>query len=249
MNEALLLHAAVSALAFFCAGTVKGTLGVGLPLVAVPIAATVMPPAQAMALAIAPIMVSNIWQVLESGIAISALRRFWRLIVGLSVGILLGGLLLSRVDVKTSVLLLGIVLMGFCALQIIPTRWQIQKRDERWLGPLAGFISGFVGGFSGLYGPIMLSYLIALRLDKDEFVGSISLLYLAGIVVLTATLAGNRIITLTELIGTVLVLGPMYFGMLLGRKIRHRISQTLFRKLLLVLLAVIGSSLVWRGLS
>ena len=249
MNETLWLQASVSALAFFCAGAVKGTLGVGLPLVAVPIAATVMPPAQAMALAIAPILVSNIWQVIESGIAHSALRRFWRLIVGLSIGILLGGLLLSRVDVKTSVLLLGIVLLGFCVLQVLPTRWRIQKRDERWLSPLAGLISGFVGGFTGLYGTIMLSYLIALRLDKDVFVGSISLLYLAGIVVLTATLAGNRIITLTELIGTVLALAPMYIGTLLGRQVRGRISQPLFRKLLLILLAVIGSSLVWRGLS
>jgi len=249
MNETLILQALVAALAFFCAGAVKGTLGIGLPLVAVPIAATAMPPAQAMALTIGPIVVSNIWQVIESGIARETLQRFWRLIVGLCIGILLGGLLLSRIDVKTSLLLLGIVLLGFCALQILPLRWQIQKRDERWLGPLAGFLSGFIGGFTGLYGLIMLSYLIALRLDKETFVGSISLLYLTGIGALTVILAGNRIFTLNELIGTLLVLVPMFAGMLLGRQVRGHISQPLFRKLLLLLLVVMGGSLIWRGLS
>ncbi|MCB1803859.1 MAG: sulfite exporter TauE/SafE family protein, partial [Candidatus Competibacteraceae bacterium] len=68
MSDILLLQAAVALLAFFCAGIVKGTLGVGLPLVALPITATVMPPAQAMALTIGPILVSNLWQVIEAGI-------------------------------------------------------------------------------------------------------------------------------------------------------------------------------------
>ncbi|MCB1803860.1 MAG: sulfite exporter TauE/SafE family protein, partial [Candidatus Competibacteraceae bacterium] len=139
------------------------------------------------------------------------------------------------------------VLLGFCVAQVLPTRWRIQRRDERWLSPLAGLASGFVGGLTGLYGTIILSYLIALRLDKDTFVGTISLLYLVGIIVLSATLAGHRLLTVTELIGTVLVLLPTFAGMLLGRRLRQRISQPLFRQLLLLLLTVIGSSLIWRG--
>ena len=68
-----------------------------------------------------------------------------------------------------------------------------------------------------------------------------------GIIVLSATLAGHRLLTVTELIGTVLVLLPTFAGMLLGRRLRQRISQPLFRQLLLLLLTVIGSSLIWRG--
>ena len=247
MSDILLLQAAVALLAFFCAGIVKGTLGVGLPLVALPITATVIPPAQAMALTIGPILVSNLWQVIEAGILRTAVQRFGTLLLGLSVGIVIGGALLSWVDVRTSLLLLGTVLLGFCAAQVLPTRWRIQRRDERWLSPLAGLASGFVGGLTGLYGTIILSYLIALRLDKDIFVGTISLLYLVGIIVLSATLAGHRLLTVTELIGTVLVLLPTFAGMLLGRRLRQRISQPLFRQLLLLLLTVIGSSLIWRG--
>jgi uncharacterized membrane protein YfcA len=249
MTDALLWQAVVATLAFFCAGIVKGTLGVGLPLVAIPIAAIAMPPAQAMALTIAPILVSNSWQVIETGVAGEALRRFWRLIIGLCFGILLGGLLLSKIELKTSLILLGIVLLGFCALQLLPTRWQIQQKDERWLGPLAGFVSGFIGGFTGLYGLIALSYLIALRLDKNMFVGSISLLYLIGILALTITLTSHQVIAMDELIGTFLVLLPLFIGMLIGRRIRDRISQALFRRLLLLLLMVIGSSLILRGIN
>lgn len=243
----LFLVTIIASMAFFLGSLIKGTLGVGLPLVAVPIAALVMSPSDAVALTLAPILVSNIWQLIESGIAYSALQRFWRLIVGLTLGIILGGLLLARIDVSTSTLILGLVLLGFCILQLVPMRFRIQKRDERWLGPAVGFASGLVGGLSGLYGPIMLSYVIALRLEKEAFVGSISLLYLAGVFTLAATLYGNQLLNTYNLLGSLLMLLPMFAGMILGRRLRNKIPQQLFSRLLLAVLALISLSLIWRG--
>lgn len=47
---------------FLLAGFVKGTIGLGLPTVAMGLLATRMPPAHALAIVIVPAIVTNIWQ-------------------------------------------------------------------------------------------------------------------------------------------------------------------------------------------
>ncbi|MGH6618221.1 MAG: sulfite exporter TauE/SafE family protein, partial [Alphaproteobacteria bacterium] len=51
--------------AFLFAGTVKGTIGAGLPLASIPILALVMEPAMAVSLTIVPVIVTNVWQALQ----------------------------------------------------------------------------------------------------------------------------------------------------------------------------------------
>src|SRR5690606_26514722 len=55
---------------------VKGTLGVGLPMVAVPLLALVVPAPTAIALMAVPVLASNLWQAIDSGAAKSYVVRF-----------------------------------------------------------------------------------------------------------------------------------------------------------------------------
>ena len=51
------------ALAMLCGGLIKGALGVGTPLLTVPMLAMVLPPQQAVAIMAMPVIVANLWQV------------------------------------------------------------------------------------------------------------------------------------------------------------------------------------------
>lgn len=247
MTADLLLQLGVASLAFIIGGFVKGTLGVGLPLVAIPIAATVMPPAQAIALTLVPILVSNVWQVFETGYLGKAAHRFAPVLLALLVGLFCGGLLLSRIEVSTSILILGGVLIAFCFSQLMPLRLAISTSTERWLGPPMGFISGLIGGVSGSYGAVLMSYLMMLRLPKNEFVGSIGLIYLVGLFGLGLALSANQLIGWKETIGTLLALIPTAFGLWLGRRLRPHVSQVWFHRLLIAVLFIIGVSLIRRS--
>ena len=57
-------------------GLVKGTLGVGLPLVAVPLLSLLLPAPQAMGLLVVPVLASNLLQAWQGGRLGFALRRF-----------------------------------------------------------------------------------------------------------------------------------------------------------------------------
>jgi uncharacterized membrane protein YfcA len=238
----------IIAIAFLAGGTVKGAVGVGLPLVAVPIMAMVLKPTTAIALPIIPILISNVWQTWDCGYFLVSLKRFWPLFVALIPTTLIGGQLLVSVSAETSAMLLGSMLIIFCVLQLSPLSIHIPERAERWLSPLIGLASGFVGGMTSFFGPIPVTYLMLLRLPKDEFVGTIALFYLIACSMLYIMLAAHEILTLDELLVSALALLPVMVGLLLGRMLRRRISQETFRRALILVLCILGLSLLGRSL-
>ena len=76
----LALMLSVGVLSFCVGGVVKGAIGVGLPMLAVPMMSLVMPAPQAMALVAVPVMGSNLGQVWTVGQWRQNLRRFLRAI-------------------------------------------------------------------------------------------------------------------------------------------------------------------------
>ena len=57
------------ALAVACGGLIKGALGVGTPLLTVPMLAMVLPPQHAVAVMAVPVVVANLWQVEDKAAA------------------------------------------------------------------------------------------------------------------------------------------------------------------------------------
>jgi len=98
------------AAAFLLAGFVKGTLGLGLPTVAMGLLAVTMPPAQAIAIVIVPAIVTNIWQTFVGGYLRDILRRLWPLMVGTVIGIWLNGGMLTGPYAPYGTVVLGVLL-------------------------------------------------------------------------------------------------------------------------------------------
>ena len=69
------------ALFFTMGGFIKGTMGVGLPLVVVPTLSLLIPAHQAMGLLVLPVLISNLWQALKGGNVRYSSRRFGSLIL------------------------------------------------------------------------------------------------------------------------------------------------------------------------
>ncbi|GMQ90495.1 MAG: sulfite exporter TauE/SafE family protein [Gammaproteobacteria bacterium] len=236
-----------SAVAFFTAGTVKGVLGIGLPVVAIPLLAFVMPVPQAVALLPVAIVVSNIWQALHGGYFLPALRRFWPLILGLVVGTVAGAKLLASVDPRALYVVIGVIVMVFALTSFFSPRLRLPARGERWLGLAIGLASGVIGGMSTIYGPALIMFLIALRMPKDEFVGTIATFYVCAAVPLTLALGAFGVMGVGELIASALATLPLLAGMLCGQVLRARLNQEAFRKGLLAMLLLAGLAVIKRA--
>lgn len=239
-SGSLALLLALSAGMFVSGGVVKGTLGVGLPLLVVPLLSLIMPASQAMGLLVLPVLVSNTLQVLEGGRFSYALRRFAPLIVAQLVATILAVHFSQDLSPKALNAAIAVTVISAVGLMAFKPSGEIAPRHQVWAGPLVGAIAGLMAGVSSLTGPIIITYLMALRLKRDEFVGSISIIYLLGAVPMyVAMLAWGRF-GWTEVGWSCLALVPMYLGMRMGAALRHRLSESVFRRLLLAFLVALS---------
>ena len=232
--------------AFVIGGLVKGLLGVGLPLVVVPLLALVIPSPKAIALMGIPILLSNVWQAVDGGHARYALRRFATVLVPLVVATALTVRLTLGLDVATLDMLVACALLLAIVLMAWHPKLDVEPRRERYWGAVVGALSGAMGGVSSLMGPLLITYLVALRLTREQFIGSISILYLAGALPLYLSMGALGVLGPPELLLSALALAPMFVGMWIGKQVRQYVSEVLFRRLLLGFLTTIAVLLLTR---
>lgn len=239
----------VCAVALFAGGFAKGAVGIGLPLVSVPLIATFVSVPKALALLTVPLFVTNIWQSLHGGHGGEVLRRFWLLALVLIVGIGLGTRLLVALDPRTLYLVMGVMVLIYPVLSVLNPTFRVPPQAEGWLGPVIALPSGLIGGMSGFFGPPLILFLAGLRLGKDVFVAAVALIFLSGAIALTVFLAGHGVLGRDDLTASVAALAPALAGIYLGQRVRARISQRVFERALLVVLVLIGINLLRRSLS
>ncbi len=236
----------LGALAFFLGALVKGTLGIGLPLVALPLLSLGWPPIQAIALVAVPVLASNLWQAWDSGVSVQGMRRFAPLMAALVLStVLMVPFTLGLPEPVLRAVLAGAVLLAV-ALLALPLQWHVPPKQEAFWSTAVGGLSGVMGGLSSITGPIIISYLVSLRLPREVFVGSISVIYLAGALPLYGSMAAQGRFAWREVLLSVLALLPMALGLAIGKRLRSRLNEALFRRLMLGFLVLVSLMLIFK---
>jgi len=237
------------ALALVAGGLVKGTFGLGLPLVAMPLLTLFMSVANAVTLLVVPILATNLAQGFIGGWpAVQArLRRYGLTVFALVVCIALSVKALVILPQKVIFALIGLAIIGIALLARYQPKVRVAPQHERWFGPLCGVIGGFLGGTTTFYGPPLMIYLAGLRLDKDEFVGAISLMYFMGGLGMGIGLAGFGIADGSDFAQSLLAVIPALLGIKLGQMIRVRLNEQRFAAWLFVMYLVIGGSFLLKA--
>jgi hypothetical protein len=249
MDEFDIATLALLALGLVAGGVTKGFAGSGLPTVSVASMAVVIDVPTAVALMPIPLLVANARQAFRGGYMRNAMRRFWPLLVCLPFGAFLGVKVLTGIDPRTVSGLVGAIVVAFALLSQIRFKWRVSARRDRQLQPFVGLGAGVIGGISSIFAPLIVMHLMSLRLPKDEFVGTVGLAYLVGIVPMIFALVGFGRLGQTETLWGAAAVVPVLAGMFLGERLRGRFSETLFRRCLLVLLLLAGLNLIGQAVA
>lgn len=225
---------------FIVAGSTKGALGIGLPLVAVPLTAQFLDLSAAIGLLTVPMVVTNIGQALESGGTLAAVHRLWPMLATIVVGTWAGVHLLISIDRHLLNGVVGTILVALAAWLLCQPRITLSPAAERWAGPLIGLAAGVFGGIAGMFGPPLIAYLVGLGLHPDTFVKYISILFLAATGTLLLTLGGTGILSVVDVAISAAAMIPIQLGVVIGRWLRGRCPPALFRGLVLAVLALGG---------
>src|SRR5207344_2957508 len=125
-EQASILAAVVCSL--IVAGLLKGTIGVGMPVVALPLLSLFIDIKSAAMLLSMPLILSNLPQALEGGKTGRCLMQLMPVILGMIPGLFVGVRVLLALDANVAKTIAGVVLMGVGGVTLLAPKLQLEPR-------------------------------------------------------------------------------------------------------------------------
>lgn len=234
---------------FFCAGWVKGIVGMGLGLIGVGALGLVMHPIKAAALMAAPLIITNIWQTWDGPNLLSIFRKLALMLACACVGTILGvQFLIAAKSTNWPSVTLGLVLAAYALVGLYLPHFTLASRTQTILAPFVGFITGVLSGATGIFAVPAVPYISALGFSKDELIQAIGLSFTVSTLALTLTLKTTGNFSNEMLLTSCLSVAPTFAGMYFGKNIRQRVNQAMFKKWFFVSMLLVGSYMVLTAL-
>ena len=232
-------------------GFVKGAVGFALPMIALAGLGLFLPAQLAIGVLLIPAAVSNFWQTLRQGwrAAVQTARRFWHINLAMVATMVFAAQVVPRISSQTLFGILGVAVTAAALVQLSGWRPRVQGTIAglRWIESGLGAAAGVLGGLTGVWGPIILNWLIALDTEKREQIRMMGLNFLIGWWVLVIAHAGSGVLNAETLPISAAMLVPVMIAMWLGMKVQDRVDQDRFRKLTLIVLCLAGLNLLRRA--
>ena len=236
-------------LTFLLAGGVKGVIGLGLPTVSLAILTATLGLHPAMALLVVPSLVTNVWQALVGGNGREIINRTWPLLFFATVTVWIGARALTRIDVSLLSALLGVLIAIYSIVSLIHPTVTIPRHWEHLAGPVVGAVNGVLTGMTGSFVFPGVLYLQAIGLPRDVLIQAMGMLFTASTVALGVSLGGQNLLTMELGAVSAAAVVPAVVGMLLGQRLRKRMSEALFRRVFFLALLGLGLYIVARSLT
>ena len=154
--------------------------------------------------------------------------------------------MIPRVQLLKALFLL-LLLVGCSKKPAAPTDSQREQKFQEMMSGVA-LVGGFFGGLSGIWGPPLIMYLLAVGLPKVEMVRVQSLSFLLGAMVLFVAHLHSGVLNAVTLPVSAWLVLPTMAAMFLGYRVHDRLDQARFLKVTLVVLVLTGLNLLRRAL-
>jgi len=237
----------ILAVAFILGGFIKGIVGLGLPMIAVPLISMVFDPRTAIAAMILPIMGSNFIQAKSGGDMREITLRFRWLLIPMVIGSIFGAAVITAVKLDYAAVILGGLVSTFAVTTLAGWQPRLPTGVDRTLRPIVGLVSGVIGGMSSFFAPTVAPYLFSLGLDKNTFIRAMGVTFLLGEAPLFIGLALTGFAPPAIWVLSAIGWATVTVCMTLGAKLRQRIPQKHFMTLVGAMLLLIGLNMIRRA--
>lgn len=238
----------VASLAFLLAGTIKGAAGLGLPTAAIAGMTLVLDPRVAIAIILFPMLVLNAWQWISTGDLARSARQYAPFSIILFVCVALTAFFAKDVEDQYLMILLGCVIILFVViswsgkLPVLPAKHDLKAQ----LG--FGLFAGVIGGMTSAWAAPMGMYLNMRDTPKEEFVRASGFMITVGSLPLCLAYAQIGFLTGPLALTSLVMIVPAMIGFAIGAAVRNRLSQRIFRTVVLVVFLVLALNLIRRAI-
>ena len=229
------------ALAMLLAGGVQGVTGFGSALVAVPLLVFFVPHEQ-IPPTIAVLMLANNLLMLAEIRSHVRPRLAWPLAFAGIVGLPPGAFLLTHLDSPAFKLAVGLIVLALALPLLIG--WRLKLPDHWGVQAVAGFLSGLMGGATSLSGPPVILLLANRQEAKQVFRANLVLVFAILNVAGIGVFAALGLMTPQVWLNALGFMPGVLLGTLCGMLLARRLGEDVFRRIVLVLLAILALAVI-----
>jgi uncharacterized membrane protein YfcA len=219
----------------------------GLGILAVPLVTAVIPAKASTGLILPMLIIADIF-------AVSYYHRHavWKYLISLmpwaAVGIVIGYFFMGKISDQQLKPFIGVVVL----VMLVLNYWRNSKNTDDfhipsqwWFGAIIGLIAGIVTMMANAAGPIMAIYLLAMRLPKNEFLGTGSWYFLILNCFKVPFSANLGLINPLTLKVNLILLPVIVIGAVVGIKALPLIPQKRFNFIIQILAATAALKLLF----
>jgi len=227
--------------------TMKGLLGIGLPMIAIPGLTLLFGLPQALAIVSIPVALANLWQVWQFRRAGGVVRVLIPFIAAGGLGTVIGTVILASVAEVWLETTLAVMLFGYIALRLLNPAFQVDPARAVSFAIPTGLGAGLLHGATGISGPVAITFFHAQRLGRDGFILATGSVFLGFTLVQIPMLGAVGILGAESISVGIAGLPSVALGLWLGNRVARYVDANLFDRLVLGVLGWTALALLWRA--
>lgn len=230
-------------LALVLSGSVKGVFGIGFPVVAMAILPLFITPISAITVIALPIVVTNIQQLFSEKEWRHIIIKYRYMALFMLLASFLSSQILTQISVDLITAIIGFALALFAIYSLFNFTLPITTHSVWQI--IAGASSGLLSGMTGIQSTAII-YFASLDISRNEFVGAVGYIFLVGGLGLSIGLINNNLLNSSTVMLSLFGVLFSVVGFKLGSLLRPYIHSELFKKLLLLLMLIIGMKQIYQ---
>ena len=245
-------HAGELAVIFFAlaaGGFLKGAVGAGAPVIAIPVLVLFFDVPFAVAVMVIPNLFSNLYQGWQHRAKALPARFTWVFGVVTAAGALAGSIVLAKVSPDVLLVAVAAAVFAYIGFRLARPDWVLSLPAARRILVPVGLTSGLLQGGTGISAPVILTYFNSMRLGRETFIATISVAFALMSVVQIPTLWAYGILDGTRTLYGLLAVLPLLAAMPVGAWASKHIPAKQFDRLILILLAIIAARMIWKAVA
>ncbi len=170
-------------------------------------------------------------------------HAIWKVVLAAVIGTPLGVLFLSRVDERIALTILGLVIAGYALYALLGLK--LPRLENSFWAYTAGLVGGMLGGAYNTSGPPVIVYADCRRWPPDVFKSNLQGYFIISSLVIAASHAfsGNLTAPVWRMFWWTLPF--IVVGLLAGLSLDRWLNPVMFRRVVLVLLVLMGIRLMF----
>ena len=236
---------AVTLVIVFLSALNHGAIGLGFPLFSTPLLSLLFDVRSAVLLTLFPTIAVNIASIVKGREWRSSIGRYWPMALYAGLASYASSHLLLNLDPNPFKLLLAAVILLYLYQQRkgeVSLPW-VARNPAAAMLPF-GLMAGFLAGTVNVMVPILIIYALEVGLASRPMVQIFNLCFMAGKAAQVVAFSQAGLLTLDALTGLAPLIVAALAGLLIGFRLRDRIPEQTFRRILKVILLLFAVLLV-----